>query len=381
MNMKRLVGSFIFLLMICMVGCGTDEKQDVNEESINNEQTLDSVAPVGEVVPYADAVKSYIMAGEGASVTAHHSSMKNQAIETKIAWKSTCDDVKMYEVQYATKADYSDAIQIQTEPTERNVYVSNLYKDTTYYVKVSAIRNDGTVKSAESTFKTTALGPRFMLIDGICNVRDVGGYQIATGKKTKQGMIFRGGALRPTTSYRNIELSDEGATYMSEELHIQLELDLRNEAEAGGHTESAIPGAKLQYITVDGYASAFNDNYKSSYCKVFQTLAKEENYPVYIHCTGGADRTGTVCFLLNALLGVSERELIQDYESTSFSRYGIRDSQNGEFASYFKEFRDGLDGYEGETLSGKTENYLLSIGVTQAEIENIKNIMIVHSEK
>lgn len=379
--MKRFVGSLFFLLIICMVGCGTDEKQNVNEESINKEQVLNIVAPEGEVMPCADAVKSYLMAGEGASVTAHHSSMKNQAIETKIAWKSTCDDVKMYEIQYATKADYSDAIQIQTEPTERNVFVSNLYKDTTYYVKVSAIRNDGTVKSAESTFQTTSLGPRFMAIDGICNVRDVGGYQIATGEKTKQGMIFRGGALQPTTSYRNIKLSEEGATYMSEVLHIQLELDLRNEAEAGGHTESAIPGARLQYITVDGYASAFSENYKNAYCEVFQTLAKEENYPVYIHCTGGADRTGTVCFLLNAMLGVSETELIQDYESTSFSRYGIRDSQNGEYATYFKAFRDGLDEYQGETLSEKAESYLLSIGVTQAEIANIKNIMVVHSEE
>lgn len=379
--MKRFVGSLFFLLIICMVGCGIDEKQDVNEESIHNEQVLDIVAPVGEVVPYADAVKSYLLAGEGANVTSYHSSMKNQAIETEIAWKSTCDNVKKYEIQYATKADYSDAIRIQTEPTERKVYVTNLYKDTTYYVKVSAIRNDDTVKSAESTFKTTALGPRFMTIDGICNVRDVGGYQIATGEKTKQGIIFRGGALRPTTSYRNIDLSEEGAVYMSEVLRIRLELDLRNEEEAGGHTESAIPGAKLQYITVDGYASAFSDNYKSSYCKVFQTLAKEENYPVYIHCTGGADRTGTVCFLLNALLGVSEKELIQDYESTSFSRYGIRDSQSGEYASYFKAFRDGLDEYEGENLSRKAENYLLSIGVTQAEIENIKHIMIVHGEE
>ena len=40
-------------------------------------------------------------------------------------------------------------------------------------------------------------------------------------------------------------------------------------------------------------------------------IADENRYPVYIHCTGGADRTGTLAFLINALLGVGEDDLIR----------------------------------------------------------------------
>ena len=39
---------------------------------------------------------------------------------------------------------------------------------------------------------------------------------------------------------------------------------------------------------------------------------------VYFHCAGGADRTGTLAFLIEALLGVSESDLSKDYELTSF---------------------------------------------------------------
>ena len=95
-----------------------------------------------------------------------------------------------------------------------------------------------------------------------------------------------------------------------------------------------------------------------------------------MHCTGGADRTGTVAFLFNALLGVSEAELIQDYEITTFSIYNTRSTQSGAYAEMFQEFLNKLYTYEGETLSQKTENYMLSIGVTQAEIDSIRIIML-----
>ena len=80
-------------------------------------------------------------------------------------------------------------------------------------------------------------------------------------------------------------------------------------------------------------------------------------------------------FLVNALLGVSETELIQDYEVTSFSVYGQRNTQRGEYSKYFQEFLQRLNSYTGDTLQEKTENYMLSIGVTAEEIASIKAIM------
>ena len=97
----------------------------------------------------------------------------------------------------------------------------------------------------------------------------------------------------------------------------------------------------------------------------------------YLEAGGGADRTGTLSFLFNALLGVSETELIQDYEFTTFSLYGERNSRAGTtYGDMFQEFLTKLKAHEGETLKQKTENYLLSIGVTQEEINSIRTIML-----
>ena len=101
----------------------------------------------------------------------------------------------------------------------------------------------------------------------------------------------------------------------------------------------------------------------------------KENYPIYMHCTGGADRTGTASFLLNALLGVSELECVQDYELTTFSIYNARNTKRGPYAKYYQDFREKLDTYTGDTLQEKVETYLLEIGLTQTEIDNIQAIM------
>ena len=71
---------------------------------------------------------------------------------------------------------------------------------------------------------------------------------------------------------------------------------------------------------------------------------------------------------------MSETELIQDYEFTTFSIFGERNYHGVVYD--FKPFVDRLKTYPGNTLSEKTENYLLSIGVTKEEIDDIRQIML-----
>jgi len=186
-------------------------------------------------------------------------------------------------------------------------------------------------------------------------------------------MIFRGDALVPCKQ-STANLTEAGKAFMSQELGIKLEIDFRTPSEAMyDGTTSVIPGARLEYITISAYSDIFNNG--ENVAEIFKMLADINNYPIYMHCTGGADRTGTVAFLLNALLGVSYDELVQDYEFTTFSIYGTRDTQGGEYAGKFMAIESTLGVLEGNTLSKKVENYLLRIGVTQDEINNIKTIM------
>ncbi len=327
--------------------------------------------PVGKVYPYHTAAQAYLEAPAGSNVANYINGSSNPNKDTVISWASTLTGVTGYTVQLATESDYSDAVTLTAAADATSVSVNNLYKATAYYVKVTA---EGVGVTAEYTFTTTDLGPRVMTVDGVYNVRDIGGYATSFGKTTLQGLLYRGGALSPSadTAYDFVQITDKGIRTMSDIMGIKTEVDFRNTTESLGITESFIPGAELVYYTLGGYDTGIQ-NYGEGYRKMFAKLARPESYPVYFHCTGGADRTGTVVFLVNALLGVEETTLIQDYEFTSFSVYGERNSQGTVYR--FAEFLTALKAYEGETLMDKTENYLLSIGVTADEIYNIRAIM------
>ena len=370
----------LFAVLCCIVGltsctsCVNFATSSQSEEStMETTMEMTLILPREDAVPYIQQAWEYLQAGAGANVRQYMVSVDNPNQAIKVRWSCEGEDVSTYKVEYATQANYSDAIVENCDGDTDFVELYNLYKATQYYVRVTAQNEKGeSLVMEEGTFTTTDIGPRVMLISDIHNVRDVGGYQTSNGKTTKQGLIYRGGTLRPADVYKS-NLTDEGAKYMREVMGIKTEIDFRGSKEAGDITESVIPGAKLTYATLSGYADAFTG--PEGYKKTFDILADKDNYPIYYHCTGGADRTGTVTFLLNALLGVAETELIQDYEFTTFSLYSERNSQQGVYANYFKDFRAGLEAFAGDTLQEKVESYLLSIGVTQSQIDNIKAIM------
>lgn len=359
------------------------ESESASASESQAEEKLEVTGPVGEVYGYREKLREYLTAEGDVKVSDYVSGGKETEAYDKISitWESTCKDVKEYHIDLSVNEDFSESDSWTMSSTSRKLNVYNLFKSTTYYVRVTAVKNDGDITSDAFTFKTSDIGPRVMKIDGLCNVRDLGGYKTASGKTTLQGKIFRGGQLSPNSNfsvYDNVALTSSGKKYMSETLGIKTDFDLRNAAENKGLTESPIPNANLEYYNAGGYLSAFTDS--NAYRNVFSALSDESRYPLYVHCTGGADRTGTVCFLINALLGVDEKTLIQDYETTSFSIFEMR---NKESATYqFTPFLNKLKSdYEGDTLAEKTENYLLSIGVTETEIYNIKAIMFGEETK
>ena len=347
----------------------TEETTDTEKES-----TLMITEPMGEVFPYLDRAKKYLQMGDDGNVSKGFEHINNPQVPITVKWSSTDEGITHYTVEYATKSDFSDAIVEQVEHPTTSLDLYNLYKATKYYVRVTSYSESAEIAQDESSFTTTALGPRVMNIDGIYNVRDLGGYQIASGEVTLQGLLYRGGALIPVDIYDS-NLTDSSKAYMSEVMNIRTEIDFRTPTEAGNDGGSPIPNADLVYITLGAYADSMR-NWKSAYRDLFSILANENNYPIYMHCTGGADRTGTVSFIINALLGVSETELIQDYEFTSFSIYHMRNTKDGVYKDYFTEFMSTFNSFEGNTLSEKAESFLLSVGVTEAEINNFKAIML-----
>ncbi len=416
--MKKIIGIMMSLIMVaCVAGffsaCGNDKTSGSQSESSvtesregsestsggeteENSQSTESqggsgttsekpqgeltiVSPSGEVYPYIENVKKYLSAGNDAKVEDYYVKTENAYAPVTIEWKNTYKNVETIKIEYSLNSDFSEAETAETEGHKTRYNLYNLYKASKYYVRVTAYIKGGETATAVSEFETTDNGPRMMKIDGIYNVRDLGGYLTESGERTKQGLFYRGGALSKSTiqAFDFVSLTEKGKKFMSEELGVKTDVDLRSAAENLNLTESPIPEANLEYYGVGGYLSAFSD--KEGFARLFAALSDKSRYPVYMHCTGGADRTGTVSFLINALLGVDERTLIQDYELTSFSVYSgdINDVRSINSKVYsFKPFVEKLKTFEGETLSEKTKNYMLSIGVTETQIYNIKAIML-----
>jgi hypothetical protein len=88
-----------------------------------------------------------------------------------------------------------------------------------------------------------------------------------------------------------------------------------------------------------------------------------------MHCTYGQDRTGTICYLLEALLGVSDADLRKEYELSTFAHGSVA-------LEDFVVFTTRISMLEGDTTQERVENYLLSIGVTAEEIASVRNIFL-----
>lgn len=215
---------------------------------------------------------------------------------------------------------------------------------------------------------------RFLKIDGVINVRDLG------GNKIKQGIIYRGSDI-----YTDYKISQEGKKIFADLLKIKTEIELRKEA---GDQKASVAGetVKFKYLPYRPYKEIFEEENRMAVCEIMQFLSDENNYPVYIHCLGGADRTGMIAIFLRALAGETDEMIHLDFELTGLSNYyggafegvtpnqGFRSrSRNGD---YYIEFLNILDTYApNESLSKKVRMFLSDCGVSEECMRKITEII------
>ncbi len=112
-------------------------------------------------------------------------------------------------------------------------------------------------------------------------------------------------------------------------------------------------------------------------------LSDENNYPMYIHCLGGADRTGMIAFFLRALAGESEDIIHLDYELTGLSNYtgglgegAATDGFRSRNSEYYQDMLENLNKYApSESLSEKVRGFLLDCGVSEECLEKILTVI------
>ena len=256
---------------------------------------------------------------------------------------------------------------------ENTLTLSTLYTGKTYYWQIDAVKADTTQRSTVHSFRT-AESPRTIEVEGVSNTRDAGGYYTLDGGRMKQGMIYRGGKLE--------DITENGIMTFHDIIGIRTDLDLRTTGEGGAGVKAPL-GDDVLYININGRYYIGNMGIGSEEGK--ETIAEEmrvfvdpASFPVYIHCSLGRDRTGTLVMLLQGLAGVSKSDIMMDYELSIFSVTGTLDNASIDaLRSNISVTYDYISkSYQGETFAEKVEKYLLSCGMTADEIAAIRDNLL-----
>ena len=150
------------------------------------------------------------------------------------------------------------------------------------------------------------------------NVRDLGGLPV---DQDDDGIVD--GHLDYGRLFRGIRLSSSSSVSELTALGINSELDLR-EANSDTNQISRYNRIEAQNYYVNPNTTSTDELNYYNMTRAAVKYAMEEivnGKNLYFHCRIGTDRTGTVAYVLEGLLGVPEEDRIQDYELSFF--YGL----------------------------------------------------------
>ena len=257
------------------------------------------------------------------------------------------------------------AVQSNTKP------IGTTVDGVTYYNDVPNIETPFASTNAAGTLKPLDQ-LRWINTAATPNVRDLGGWN-CDGGTIKYGKILRGG-----------EVGNADVNLLLNEIGIKAELDLQG---SEGGTVNALNG-KVDYCNPnsdgDSYWCYYSISNKTPMKEAFEFIIEcaVHNKPIYIHCSAGADRTGTIACLIEGILGVSQSDIDKDYELTSFEgvdylrkRCG-REYSEGQWEYAYKTLIEKIIELTGATFMDKCINYLVSCGITADQIRAFREAMI-----
>lgn len=173
-------------------------------------------------------------------------------------------------------------------------------------------------------------------LEGIFNLRDLGGYSTVDGKTVREGCLFRSDELHALT---------EADVEIVKALGVRVLFDLRNQVERDLHPNPAFDdvivherqappqdssGMTLEEKLAAGEApaQADDDEFGGIYVilltylrdelrHIVELAAEADEKPLLFHCVAGKDRTGITAAILLGLLGVDDETILDDYELTT----------------------------------------------------------------
>lgn len=166
---------------------------------------------------------------------------------------------------------------------------------------------------------------RWLALEGLDNVREVGGLPLRDGGTTWTGVLLRSASLRHCTPADVEHLVDVFG------LRLVLDLRTRREIDRDGPTALAAAGVEtvaLSFIPEEGrelpetqddvdplvrnYLGYLRDRADNVVAAV-RRLAAPDGTPALVHCAAGKDRTGVLVALVLDAVGVERDAVVADY--------------------------------------------------------------------
>ncbi|KAJ7023416.1 protein-tyrosine phosphatase-like protein [Mycena alexandri] len=178
--------------------------------------------------------------------------------------------------------------------------------------------------------------PPFVVVDGVINIRTIGGYKIDNSLLVTPGLIFRSGEVSGITEAGKQQLLALG---------IRRIFDMRSNLEINSYKTASpdIPGVEFVHVPIgkevtwdagsfERRVKHYQENELEAFVKyaqitleigasaletIFRHFLERPKEPCLFHCTAGKDRTGLVAALILMLLGVDDADITKDYTLTT----------------------------------------------------------------
>ena len=285
-----------------------------------------------------------------------------------INWTPTTAPENILEIRITLSehSDYSDSLTHFPASKKTSSYlITNLLPNRIYYYKAEEIHSDSTIALLDQGRFRTVGQVRMIRVAGSNNVRDIGGWPTSFGVPIKYGILFRSAHLDDVT--------EEGYHDLVENLNVTAELDLRGLFRREPHLKSSRMGDKIDFtrIVADSYALSSN---RFIYAQALNWIISRlrEGKHVDWHCGVGCDRCGTLSFLIEGVLGMSEVDLCRDYELSSLKGHKRYRGHVG-----FRKLLPWMKSHWPDTdLTQCFYNYWVESGVSESDIKFLRDVML-----
>ncbi len=281
----------------------------------------------------------------------------DQPTPVVITWSGNATKIEVFTSSSRTS---SSRVASESFSSSSSASIYNLIPGQKYYYTAT----NGSTTVATGDFTPT--GRRRMIkvsssfdASHAANCRDFGGLPTVDGKHVKYGLIYRGSNIDGLSS------DNDAKDVFLNTMKIKWDIDLRASNEKG-----SAPTFSGVSKGTQSYSASFDDSNLRSKTKVATTLKeiidainKDTPEPVYIHCRIGSDRTGYICLLVEALIGVTQNYCDTDYEITSFAgnvtgtRFRVDDTYGG---GMYKSGIKYIADYSGTSLHEKVYDFVTS---------------------